>query len=527
MAAPSRLGNLTFSYHKETNESLKRLRKPKSLAASSRIFDSGSSKFSRSSADVERAGDNSQSGKNVSHGMESITTGLSSGTYKTTPEKTYGRNNTTSRGNYNSTEKPYDNDQSSTRENLKRNYSTEVYGENITPRRNSTEIHGDDETHSSAYDAYLDKLLEGSKETKFYPAPMSSNKHERNNTAPLLPYESGSEKYNNNNNSDCETTPITYGNESRENIMSSDDFFSSSQSTFSNDQTMDAIYPLNDDNVDAIPPFQDGESREDSTASLPSTKEILRSPPRSSLASPNSSFSGKTNKTSIGRSVSFSIPERRSFDADDSKEDETQYGRPTSPVVATVTRSNSKRLINDENNLKSLFDMARDESKENLRTRQQTQKLSNREHEVDGNLEENIEEGGEQNEQDFHRQIEDDNDLKRILPKTVRRLTFNKGDDIKDRVVQSFSRDIDSIRDSPPHVIDVSSISNSETNSFSIDYRSPSKDASSKYKALANRSYKKDNTMTLDYRSPSTGSMHETNNFELEENSRQTTLTDR
>ena len=98
MAAPSRLGNLTFSYHKETNESLKRLRKPKSLAASSRIFDSDSSKFS---ADVERAGDNSQSGKNVSHGMESITTGLSSGTSKTTPEKTYGRN-------YNSTEKHYD-----------------------------------------------------------------------------------------------------------------------------------------------------------------------------------------------------------------------------------------------------------------------------------------------------------------------------------------------------------------------------------------------------------------------------------
>ena len=67
MAAPSRLGNLTFSYHKETNESLKRLRKPKSLAASSRIFDSGSSKFSRSSADVERASDNSQSGKNAKY----------------------------------------------------------------------------------------------------------------------------------------------------------------------------------------------------------------------------------------------------------------------------------------------------------------------------------------------------------------------------------------------------------------------------------------------------------------------------
>lgn len=538
MAAPSRLGNLTFSYHKETNESLKRLRKPKSLAASSRIFDGGSNKFSRSSV---AADEYSHGGKNISHVGESLSSEetfnmtheksyISPGRNYRTTEKTYGENNTPS-GNYKTAEK--------------------AYGENTTPGENSTETYSktleNSEAHTSAYDVYLDKLLEGSKETKFYP----TYEHEMNQTEESLQTSNKSEfeKYHNNEN---------------ENMMMDSGAFSSSH--------MDIIYPLKDDTIDAIPFSQNtliDESGED-TASFEniSTKGILRTPPRSSLASPTSSFLGKTNKTSVGRSVSFSIPERKSFDADDDGKNENfQYERSTTsvPAVATVTRSNSKRLIDDDNNLKSLFDLARDESKDNLRARQ-PKIFSNQENETDDNLKPNTEEY----EKSLHQQVAD-GDSKRRLPKTVRRLTFNKGDD-KNRVVQSRYSDIDrtdSIRISQYDVAD-SSISNhrgddrnSEDNltahdsssisyrfsstdtkyrdienkpyeiknmmkhdSSSIDYRSPSTDTNTKDKALENRAYKIEKTLARDS-SPIDGRSSRSKDYEPEDHSQHITLTKR
>ena len=331
MAAPSRLGNLTFSYHKETNGSLKKLRKPrtsdflndrnnKTLASSSFIFNKRQQKTNETSHRNKYSNNETSNRDEVRHSKT---------------EKYYSQNVEPESQDYHQKEELQSYEHASyTTNGLYMNEDSDLNGRDQTDSL-------DDTLERSPIDP-LEKLFEDSQETKFYPD--DSN------------HQNGANEIENPQNEQAtdvvaRDTEETY---STENILSEDERFanrmktevssqnsSKTNDTFSQGTVNDARYsPGTSYN------WRSNVSRGDGTASQ---SHIWN------------------RSTEVHRNVSFSVP---------GKHPDENNG-----PVAKVTRSNSKRLINDDNNLKSLFTLAR--SNENLNNLSDDDSYSKQDHATD------------------------------------------------------------------------------------------------------------------------------------------------
>ena len=443
MADPNRrVGNLNFNFHKGTNESLKRLRKPKnsSLGSSSLIFNASKNAPTKSSPGIPSC--YSETTSDVSSSGEPHSSNTSDKlTYENNDSSTFSsmgkdprneRTATASHNNYYNKNETFDKERETMQSYNNDNntgYSETLYGRNqnnqkITTSDNSynnitgTKKISEHGSHRNDFGEIiisefyipkqqppnLDKLFEEGRETKFFPD--SGDENENANTEPAYVTPS-------NETSSYQDDYSQYGEE---------DFNTPSSYGY----TAAAITPKDDNNTNAsLEDYNTTSKTTNETSGLQQEKDTVSHHDSPSSIRPKSSLSTFPckAKTSVGRSVSFLVPERRSFDEENGRSVATRNNQNGRNVTAeeiqdgipSVARSNSKHLIHDDNDLKSLFNLAR----------------SDPTNEQQDNLQTNISDASydEEKRNTTRGKYSNRDNSNANFPKTVRRLTFNKGND--------------------------------------------------------------------------------------------------